>query len=51
MHTLARHVLLAVIAVPILPFLIVAPVGAQSAAELAEQIRMYCSDFSGHEGK
>ena len=50
MHTLARHVLLAVIAVPILPFLIVAPVGAQSAAELAEQIRTLKREYEARIG-
>ena len=55
MHTLARHVLLAVIAVPVLPFPIVAPAAAQSAAEpaaaeLAEQIRALKREYEARIG-
>ena len=55
MHTLARHVLLAVIAMPVLPFLIVAPAAAQSAteptaAELAEQIRALKREYEARIG-
>ena len=55
MYTVARHVLLAVIVIPVLLLPIVPPAGAQSAtepsaAELAEQIRALKSEYEARIG-
>ena len=50
MRTVARHVLLTVIAIPVLLLPIVPPAGAQSATELAEQIRALKREYEARIG-